>query len=688
MQVRRLASGGETYAVTRRLRLDWDLKTGLWEARWPAGGASAARMRGASCAVRLADGTELKAGDYPRHECGAADVVPVRDAFGAGTQVTVRHVGAPGKPELRQRFLLYQDLPYFLVRLEVVSPAPVATNHVAPIVVDDGSGGGGLHLGSGADDAPLRTLFVPYDNDAWVRYDSGAVAESYGVTAAFDNASRRGFVVGSVTHDLWKTGIAMGGHGPGRLERLRVYGGATSAQTRDSQPHGRVSGKVVASPLVFVGYFPDWRDGLEVFGRANGRLQPPLAWKEPGGVPFGWNSWAAHKEKVTQTDYLAASDFFRDTLQPRGFADARGDVYLNLDSYWDNLTEAQIVEAVRHVRANGQKAGIYWSPFVCWGGDLSRPVEGTDGRYSYDEILLRDSEGALLPELDGGRSIDPTHPGALLRTDEMLRRFVAWGFDFVKLDFLSHGAREGKHFDAKVPTGTAAYHIGMRRVLAALTPARVGRPFFISLSIAPLFPGGYGHSRRISCDAAGGVGATEYMLNSLTYGWWAQGGLYHYNDPDHTVLYQERGQRTVSEAEGRSRLNASVISGTVLLHGDDLTQEAARERAVALLTNAEVNALARAGVPFRPVEGDTGSKAADVFVRHDRASGRCYVALFNHHPSEARTGALDLARLGLDPGADYEARDLWAKRVTRVPRGKLPVDLPPADSTILCLSRV
>jgi len=154
------------------------------------------------------------------------------------------------------------------------------------------------------------------------------------------------------------------------------------------------------------------------------------------------------------------------------------------------------------------------------------------------------------------------------------------------------------------------------------------------------------------------------------------------------VLYQEGGQpHPVTEVEGRSRLNASVISGTMLLVSDDLTDAAARERSARLLANREVFALARSGGPFRPVEGDTGSRAADTFVRRDGDPGArvFYVALFNHDREKPRTAALNLARLGLDPAADYEVRDLWSGRVTRT-RGTLPVDLPPTASTILRLT--
>lgn len=670
---------------TPALTLACDLKTGRWQAQWPNGGKIRPAIHGADCAVEIADGfdqrdvTRLAASESSSHVCAASDITPIKDAFGSGTQIVIHHRTA-GRPELRQIFRVYPAQSYFFVRLEVHSPRPLSTRDISPVLIDGARTTAGLELGSGG---KPRTLFVPYDNDAWVRYNSDTTSGSYEVTAVYDNAARHGFVVGSVTHDLWKTGLSMSGAGPHALANLRVYGGAAGALTRDSQPHGLISGKVLISPQIFVGYFPDWRDGLEAFGRANARLHPPLAWG--GGVPFGWNSWAAYMDKVNSAGYLAAADFLHSKLQPKGFDGADGTVFVNFDSFWDNLSEAQLEDAVRHVHAQGQKAGIYWTPFVCWGGDLKRPVEGTNGRYTYQDILLKDAAGKPLPTLDGGMPIDPTHPGALARIDAQLAKFVRQGFDFVKLDFVTHGALEGAHFDPRVTTGTAAYNLGMARIAADLAPAKVGRPFFISLSIAPLFPAGYGHSRRISCDAFGGIDQTEYMLNSLTYGWWEGGSLYHFNDPDHTVLYQAHGQQKTTEAEGRSRLTASAITGTVLLESDDLTDPAAQARAALLLTNPRVNALARTGRPFRPVEGDTGTTAADTFVRAD-PDGKFYVAVFNFSKSQTASKHLSLARLGLKPAVTYRVENLWDGSIGHV-QTTLSADLAPAECRLLCLTR-
>ena len=78
-----------------------------------------------------------------------------------------------------------------------------------------------------------------------------------------------------------------------------------------------------------------------------------------------------------------------------------------------------------------------------------------------------------------------------------MNKFKSKGFEYIKIDFLSHGAMEGKHYDANVQTGIQAYNQGMAYVNEVLDGS-----MFISASIAPLFSQ-YAHSRRISCDIDG-----------------------------------------------------------------------------------------------------------------------------------------------------------------------------------------
>lgn len=561
---------------------------------------------------------------------------------------------AGGLPTIEQSFTL-GGANHFLARATVTG-SPVATNWISPVVMDTA---GGVDIGS--DGGDLRVLWVPYDNDEWVSYNALPIANSgtsYEVAAFYDNGSRNGIVVGSVTHDTWKTGVYYVG-GSGKLNALNVFGGAVDATwTHDTMPHGKVGGAAIESPQVFVGYAPDWRDLLEEYADANLAVRPRLAWN--GDVPFGWNSWGKLQSAITFDKAIGASDFLHDNLSPANFSNG-GTVYVNLDSYWDNLTRPQLDAFVARCQANGQKAGIYWTPFVDWGKSATRQVEGTS--YIYQDIWLKDASGKPI-ERSGAYAIDPTHPGTKGRIDTFIDEFKSRGFAFVKLDFLTHGALESaRHYDPTVSTGTQALNQGMQYLVD-----RVAGTMFISASIAPLFPYAYAHSRRVACDTKGaavGSLSTQYLMNSASYGWWMSGRLYAFNDPDAMVF------EGFSRNDNMTRLISGAVAGTLFLDGDDLTSDAAQALARTYLTNERINAVARLGKAFRPVEGNTGTNPSDWLVLDN--GGTHYLAVFNFGASGTRSLALE--RAGLDATAEYTVTDLWSGAQSTA-RGTLsvPVD--------------
>ena len=107
----------------------------------------------------------------------------------------------------------------------------------------------------------------------------------------------------------------------------------------------------------------------------------------------------------------------------------------------------------------------------------------------------------------------------------LLQKFLDLGFEYIKIDFLTHASLEGQHYDPNVKTGIQAYNEGLAYINKVL-----GGKMFISASIAPLFPSQYANSRRISTDIDGSLSSTEYQLNNLTYGWWQNGTIYTYTD--------------------------------------------------------------------------------------------------------------------------------------------------------------
>lgn len=581
------------------------------------------------------------------------------DLLGKCTTLTI--AGKTGDHTAVQRVRFYPDKDFVTTELEISSPRQLASRYMAPVAVTKPFR---------AFDRPGNyAIFVPYDNDAWVRYRStpfgDSIPVSYEVSALVNADTREAIVVGSVEHDTWKTGISVSTDNSCTIDTLIAFGGVASTLTRDIIPHGQVKGSSVKSPLILLGRFGDWRDGMEQFADACTDIAPRIASR--GGRPFGWNSWGKLQTKITYDKAMEVSDFFADELQNRSFNND-STVYIGLDAFWDyGFKPAQHRRFVEHCKANGQKAGIYYCPFTDWGKNPEATIAEMP-EYKFKDVYLY-GKGRIL-EFDGAYALDPTHPAVRERIRRQLQQFIDWGYEYVKIDFMAHGAYEAdSHFDPGVTTGVQAFSGGMQ-FIDSIADGKL----WINLSIAPLFPANYAHSRRIGCDAWADINNTEYTLNALTYGWWLD-HMYHFNDADHIVM------EGVTDGENRARVTSSALTGVYLL-GDDMSaggDPAVKRRIVRNITNPAINQMARECKSFRPVELGHGDKAADSFCY--MADGHLYVALFNFR-EKATSRRIAMRRLGLSEGRDYDAVELWSSDPVKI-RGTLSVEIPAKDVKVL-----
>jgi hypothetical protein len=608
----------------------------------------------------------------------ASTSYPARNwGFVSGTEVVITNSGG-GLPIMLQYFTLDQT-DSFLASISLDASTNLQSNWMAPLI---DSTTGGVNIGITNDN---RALFVPFDNDHFVSYNSESMSSSdtgNEVGAFYDNVSRNGLVVGSVTHDTWKTGVSWAGSN-NNLNQLQVFGGLTDHWTWDVMPHGSVYGTSISSPVIFVGFNSDWRTAMENYANENALFVPKLSWT--GGVPFGWNSWGVtnYQGNISYTSAMAVADSIHTNLQIYGFTNG-GTVYVNLDSYWDNLwtdwNGSQLQNFVAHCHANGQKAGVYFTPFAFWGNanDATNywvPVgyPPNYNLYRFSDILLRDKNGNFISN-DGALAIDPTHPGTQGYIDYYLYWFQAWGFDYVKLDFLSLASLEGVHYDTSVTTGMQAYNQGMQYL-----QSQINGTMFISESIAPIFPYQYGNSRRIACDAEQSkISNTAYTMNAVSCGWWISGRLYQFNDPDDLVF--DNGP---DANEVQSRLINGAITG-LFLNGSILTNAASIAMAEMCLTNPAINSVARVGQTFRCVDGATGTGAGNVFVRQD-GTNLWRIAVFNYN-SSAAVQPVNLGSAGL-PSGTYLTTDLWSGATSSV-TGSFNISLNEKQAKLFSLSAV
>lgn len=556
------------------------------------------------------------------------------------------------------------------VSLSEKSGEAVETRRLVPLVIQEAS------------DTNMRLwksiwskmLLVPYDNTMWLRYEAAplrAGRKSYDLTVLFMEDSREGLLIGAADFNVWKNALICSSYD---AKSVCAQSGIADEGSHDTEAHGSIVGKKVDSARFYVLYGTDYRELLEIYGDLVSEETKPLAWEH--GVPFGFNSWAGLASRLNADNYQAAGKFLREKLAPEGYEND-GVTYTNLDACWRAIPINTLLDCVRELHENGQKAGIYDAPFAFFGKDEKEEIPGISG-HTFEEILLRDTAGRLLPRVDGAIPFDVTHPLWREYTKKKFEEFVIWDFDYVKVDFMSHGGMEGVHYDPAVRTGRQAINQAYQFLDDILDPDKIGKPFFISLSIAPLFPNGYGHARRFSCDAFGTCEDVEYVLNAQTYAWWQNRRLYAFNDPDHICLLKSFGmEKDSSIGEARARYTASVIAGSVMMLSDDYERPGAKERTMEFSGNREVNAVAASRVAFRPVESADASASKSFTAKID---GKQYLALFNWKKGKA-TVEVDLARAGLKDKVCF--KDLWSGRNMQAENGVIRWNTEDCDALLL-----
>lgn len=484
-----------------------------------------------------------------------------------------------------------------------------------------------------AEDHFSSMLAAPFDNDKWAKfidYPIGFTRPSHMFTGLRGNHGQD-LLAGALDMTDWKTGFIF------KDNDLSCLSGFADELSRDFESlHGVILGKEVRSARIYVNESTDYQQSFPQYGDTIAKLYPRDRWHQD--VPFGWNSWAALMAELTYEKYQLASSFMSDIQEK--FHMENGKQWINLDAMWNGFTN-KLEDGVKKIEERNQLPGFYLAPFITT-PPFNREMPGTNGRYFFEDALLRDHQGNILRHVDGLYSLDPTHPGTIAYTNYEISRMKEWGFKFVKIDFLGHAAREGKFFDSAVTTGMQAYQCATDYMREFLKDDQLA--IFVSLSIAPIFSFGFGHSRRISCDAFGSIADSEYVNNSTTYLWWMGKRIYEYNDPDHLVLYKSYDMNSISYSEAMMRLNTGIVCGGPMIYSDDFSFPEARERAHSLLGNQAVLELAYDGISFAPVKNTyQGTQSAKVFVR--KSKGKSWLALFNYNPAADETIRLNLSDL-------------------------------------------
>ncbi|MGB7802547.1 hypothetical protein [Buttiauxella sp.] len=493
---------------------------------------------------------------------------------------------------------------------------------------------------------------------------------SHWVTALFDNISYHGLIAGAASVKKWKSSQLLGEarQANGALSKFALYNWG-----------GTQSGKQVSSDLFFIGYFEDYRNGLETYGKIYNQGEPRLNWQ--GGVPVGFNAFYSHDSYGKARDMYDITDYVAKNLKPLGYE------YVNMDGGFQPESYPEGMKTFSdYVHKKELKAGGYLTPFAIYENWLDLPVDDTG--YTHRDACLHDENGKLVKTYLGSYALDMSHPAAKYIVRRNIKNYLTWGYDYIKLDFLDMGLYEGKHYDPAV-NGIQNYRIGMQimrdEVLAS------GRPVFLNASIAPLLPAAFTHGRRAACDTSLGVanysGIERQAFNSAA-SWWSNGTLYDYNDADMFLPENlSQGAKRYGQLAALRLATTVALGGGHWLAGDNLPF--IDEDRSAWLENKALLNVAKDGVAARPVSMShfyhAGEHSPAILVRAD-GKGGVYAGLTNWQ-SKSISLPLSPESLGLKAGSEWQITELYSGQSWQQKLGVLSYPLAGGATALLHFSR-
>jgi len=360
---------------------------------------------------------------------------------------------------------------------------------------------------------------------------------------------------------------------------------------------------------------------------------------------MGWNSWYVWENRVTDEIMRAAAD----AMVSSGMAD-HGYQYVNIDDCWP-------------VRFDSSDPGRRGEPRDA-GGRINANSYFPDMKAMTDYIHAKGLKAGIYTS--PGPTTCAGYTAAWQHEELDIRRFVEWGFDFLKYDWCSYGdsADEEKLDDLQRPY----------RLISGILAAQ---PRDIVLNLCQYGMGNVwewgreagGHSWRTAGDLGHDVvgnlfrdGFDVYSANEL-HRYAGPGG---WNDPDY-LLIGILSSAFVTETEGGSEASPlspneqythvslwSLVAAPLIFSGDITRLD---DFTLGLLTNDEI-----IEVDQDPL-GKPGKRAAktgdcEVWVR-ELEDGSKSVGLFNRGEGLATVTA-SWADLGL--AGPQKVRDLWRQK--------------------------
>ncbi|MCC6682466.1 MAG: NPCBM/NEW2 domain-containing protein [Phycisphaeraceae bacterium] len=366
--------------------------------------------------------------------------------------------------------------------------------------------------------------------------------------------------------------------------------------------------------------------------------------------PMGWNSWSVWHDTVDQRKILDAAR----AMITSGLAD-HGWCYVNIDDGWQGARGGKynaiqpndkfpdIKGLCNQVHDMGLKIGIYSTPWVqSYAGYIGGSADNPNGDWN---------------PLPTG-TVQQRSIGRHVFTDNDVRQWAEWGFDYVKFDWN--------------PNDVAS----TRQLAEAIE--RCGRDMILSLSNSTPFHlapdlSRYANSWRTTGDIRDNW-SSIYQIGFMQSRWAPYAGPGRWNDSDMLVVGrvgwgQPRPCYLTPDEQYTHVSLWCLLSGPLLL-SCDMTQ--LDEFTLSLLTNDEVLELNQDPLGHQAVPV-TRDERSEVWAK-DLEDGAIAVGLFNvsYEPQTVSASWSDLNIVG-----KQMVRDLWRRKDLGAFEGHFTVKVPP-----------
>ena len=373
----------------------------------------------------------------------------------------------------------------------------------------------------------------------------------------------------------------------------------------------------------------------------------------------GWSTWSVMQRDPTDVKVKAQAKALHDSgLVSHGY------IYANIDDFWylnpgtdvDSYGRwvadpARFPKGMKdmgdYIHGQGEKFGMYLTPGIAKAAyDQNTPIEGTS--FHARDIVSDTSKaeknyrhlGNIMYFIDYNKN--PAAAQAFLNS--WANQLASWGVDYVKIDGVGSGDKDDViHWSQALRQSGRQIFFGLSNNLGTA-----------DISTWQTYANAWRISGDVDCCQP--EHQTTWALVSSRFSqapkWAKYAGPGHWNDFD-SMQIGDGDKVGINADERKSGMTLWAVSAASLLVGADLTTLDKGD--LALMTNDEVLAVNRAGLPATPV-----SQSSDQQVwKTKNKDGTYTVALFNLGGSTATVTA-HYSDLGF--GGTATIRDLWERK--------------------------